>query len=175
MSNPAAQAYLSFDGRPSTIYVRAQASKITAVDNLLAAGQPAIPRPGAGLQPLSVLTAQLDVAAASRTLFFGPGAVALLAGAAGVADIMVISVLERRSEIRLRRALGRPGPDPHPVPLRSQPAGPAGRRRRDRRRGHGHLRPRQGPVGRYPLQAWAGGPAAGVIIGAAAGLLAASG
>jgi putative ABC transport system permease protein len=37
MSNPAAQAYLSFDGRPSTIYVRAQSSKITAVDNLLAA------------------------------------------------------------------------------------------------------------------------------------------
>jgi putative ABC transport system permease protein len=37
MSNPAAQAYLSFDGRPSTIYVRAQTSKVTAVDNLLAA------------------------------------------------------------------------------------------------------------------------------------------
>jgi putative ABC transport system permease protein len=36
MSNPAARAYLSFDGRPSTIYVRAQTSKVTAVDNLLA-------------------------------------------------------------------------------------------------------------------------------------------
>ena len=37
MSNPAAQAGLSFDGRPSIIYVRAQTSKVTAVDNLLAA------------------------------------------------------------------------------------------------------------------------------------------
>ena len=36
MSNPAAQAYLSFDGRPSTIYVHAQPSKVTAVNNLLA-------------------------------------------------------------------------------------------------------------------------------------------
>jgi putative ABC transport system permease protein len=37
MFNPAAQAYLNLDGRPSTIFVRAQTSKVTAVDNLLAA------------------------------------------------------------------------------------------------------------------------------------------
>jgi len=41
-----------------------------------------------------------------RHLFLALGAVALLAGAVGVANIMIISVLERRQEIGLRRALG---------------------------------------------------------------------
>jgi putative ABC transport system permease protein len=57
-------------------------------------------------QPSSALVAQADAKSAFDTLFPGLGAVALLAGAAGVANIMVISVLERRSEIGLRRALG---------------------------------------------------------------------
>jgi putative ABC transport system permease protein len=57
-------------------------------------------------QPSAALTAQLDAAGAFNTLFLGLGAVALLVGAIGVANIMVISVLERRSEIGLRRALG---------------------------------------------------------------------
>ena len=52
------------------------------------------------------LTAQADAAGAFDTLFLGLGAVALLVGAVGVANIMIISVLERRQEIGLRRALG---------------------------------------------------------------------
>jgi FtsX-like permease family len=57
-------------------------------------------------QPSDVLTAQADTASAFNDLFLGPGAVALLVGAVGIANITVISVLERRQEIGLRRALG---------------------------------------------------------------------
>jgi putative ABC transport system permease protein len=104
---PAAGHYLGLDGNPSTIYVRAATSQVTAVDNLLAAqADPESPGEVQVSQPSAALTAQLDAAGAFNTLFLGLGAVALLVGAIGVANIMVISVLERRSEIGLRRALG---------------------------------------------------------------------
>ena len=107
---PAAERYLNFDGNPSVIYVRTtpnSSAATTSVDNLLAAqaspenaGQVTISRPSAAL------AAQADVKGALDTLFLGLGAVALLVGAIGVANIMIISVLERRQEIGLRRALG---------------------------------------------------------------------
>jgi len=104
---PAAQAYLGFDGHPSTIYVRAQDSQVAGVDNLLAAqADPESPEEVNVSQPSAALTAQADAQGAFNGLFLGLGAVALLVGAVGVANIMVISVLERRSEIGLRRALG---------------------------------------------------------------------
>jgi len=106
---PAAEKYLDFDGHPSEIYVRTVNTQAatTAVDNLLGAqASPENPGQVDVSQPSDALTAQADAEGALNTLFLGLGAVALLVGAIGVANIMVISVLERRQEIGLRRALG---------------------------------------------------------------------
>jgi putative ABC transport system permease protein len=104
---PAAKTYLHYGGRPTTVYVRATDSKVAAVDSLLAAqANPQQPEEVNVSQPSAALTAQADAQGAFNVLFLGLGAVALLVGAVGVANIMVISVLERRSEIGLRRALG---------------------------------------------------------------------
>ena len=104
---PAAEKYLGFDGHPSTIYVRAQNDQVTSVDDLLGAtANPQNPNQVNVSQPSSALVAQADAKSALNGLFLGLGAVALLVGAVGVANIMIISVLERRSEIGLRRALG---------------------------------------------------------------------
>ena len=105
---PAAEAYLGFDGHPSTIYLRTQTDEqVSAVQPLLAkAANPESPNEVSVSLPSQALTAELATRGALNGLFLGLGAVALLVGAIGVANIMVISVLERRSEIGLRRALG---------------------------------------------------------------------
>jgi putative ABC transport system permease protein len=104
---PAARKYLGFDGHPSTVYLRADTDRVTAVDSLLAAtANPENPSEVNVSQPSDALVAQADAKSALNGLFLGLGAVALLVGAVGVANIMIISVLERRSEIGLRRALG---------------------------------------------------------------------
>jgi putative ABC transport system permease protein len=104
---PAAEKYLGFDGHPSQIYLRAQDNQVTAVDNLLAPqANPENPSQVTVSRPSLTLTEEAATKGAFNTLFLGLGAVALLVGAVGVANIMVISVLERRQEIGLRRALG---------------------------------------------------------------------
>ena len=103
----AAERYLHFDGHANTVYLRAQNSQVAAVQAVLAAtADPEAPNEVNVSQPSATLTARADAQSALNGLFLGLGAVALLVGAVGVANIMVISVLERRSEIGLRRALG---------------------------------------------------------------------
>jgi putative ABC transport system permease protein len=104
---PAAVTYLDFDGHPSTIYVRAATDQVDAVQPLLApTADPESPGDVDVSQPSDALVARAQAKSALNGLFLGLGAVSLLVGAVGVANIMIISVLERRSEIGLRRALG---------------------------------------------------------------------
>jgi len=103
----AAKRYLDFNGHPNTIYVRAQTSQVAAVQSVLAnTADPEAPNEVDVSLPSATLEARAKTQSALNGLFLGLGAVALLVGAVGVANIMVISVLERRSEIGLRRALG---------------------------------------------------------------------
>lgn len=104
---PAARKYLGFDGHPSQLYLRAHTDKVNAVHDLLAAtANPENPGEVTVSQPSDALVAQADAKGALNSLFLGLGGVSLLVGAIGVGNIMLISVLERRSEIGLRRALG---------------------------------------------------------------------
>jgi putative ABC transport system permease protein len=104
---PAAHKYLGFDNHPTTIYVRTVTSQTAAVQAVLAAtANPEAPNDVNVSQPSAALTARADAQGALNSLFLGLGAISLLVGALGVGNIMLISVLERRSEIGLRRSLG---------------------------------------------------------------------
>jgi putative ABC transport system permease protein len=104
---PAAERYLGFDGHPTTVYVRSETSQVEAVQSVLAAtANPEAPNEVNVSQPSAALTARAKAQSALNGLFLGLGAVSLLVGAVGVGNIMLIGVLERRSEIGLRRALG---------------------------------------------------------------------
>jgi len=175
---PAAQKYLGFDGHPSKIYVRTAdtPAAVTSVDSLLGTqANPENPSQVTVSQPSDALTVRAGAAGAFNTLFLGLGAVALLVGAIGVANITIISVLERRQEIGLRRALGATRGQIRiqflaEAILLSLAGGAAGviagaaATTAAYARGHG-----EAVV--IPPQAWVGGLAAAVIIGALAGLL----
>ncbi|MEV0730681.1 ABC transporter permease [Polymorphospora sp. NPDC050346] len=104
---PAARTYLGFDGHPTTVYTRTTDSQVEAVRDVLAAtANPQAPNEVRVSRPSDALAARQATDAAFTGLLLGLGAVALLVGGVGVANTMVVSVLERRPEIGLRRALG---------------------------------------------------------------------
>ncbi|GAA4608546.1 ABC transporter permease [Actinoplanes octamycinicus] len=104
---PVAEADFGYRGHPTRIFVRAETSRTTEVAGLLGrAADPAHPEEVAVSRPSEALTARVEVASGTTVLLLGLGAVALLVGGIGIANVLVISVLERRTEIGLRRALG---------------------------------------------------------------------
>jgi putative ABC transport system permease protein len=103
----AAEKYLQADLVPSTIYVRTNPASVDDVRNVMAATvNPQNPDQVEVTRPSDALEAREAAESALTNLFLGLGAVALLVGGVGIANVMVISVLERRGEIGLRRALG---------------------------------------------------------------------
>ncbi|MEV4508117.1 ABC transporter permease [Dactylosporangium sp. NPDC049525] len=103
----AAATVLAVPGHPTTIYLRADDAQVAAVRDVLAATtNPQAPYLVAVSRPSDALVAKIATERALNGLLLGLGAVALLVGGLGVANTMVISILERRSEIGLRRALG---------------------------------------------------------------------
>jgi putative ABC transport system permease protein len=104
---PAARALFGNDGSPSTVYVRADPDQVSGVQGVLAAtANPEHPNEVQVSRPSDALAAQAAAKSALNALLLGLGGVALLVGGVGIANVMVIGVLERRSEIGLRRALG---------------------------------------------------------------------
>jgi putative ABC transport system permease protein len=104
---PAAKQLFGNDGSPSTVYVRADPDQVTGVQGVLAAtANPEHPNEVQVSRPSDALAAQAAAKSALNALLLGLGGVALLVGGVGIANVMVIGVLERRSEIGLRRALG---------------------------------------------------------------------
>jgi putative ABC transport system permease protein len=104
---PAAEAELGFDGYATTIYTRAAEAHVADVQDVLGAtANPQNPHEVEVSRPSDALAAKQATDDALSGLLLGLGAVALLVGGVGVANTMVISVLERRAEIGLRRSLG---------------------------------------------------------------------
>jgi putative ABC transport system permease protein len=104
---PAAADRFDADASATTLYVRADPDDIEAVRDLLGrTANPERPEEVDVSRPSDALEARAAAKTAFTSLFLGLGAVALLVGGVGIANVMVISVLERRSEVGLRRALG---------------------------------------------------------------------
>lgn len=107
MGNAVAGELFGTEPNATTIYIRTDPDQVEAVRGLLArTANPASPNEVNVSRPSDALEAKAAVDQNLTRLLLGLGAVALVVGGVGIANVMVISVLERRSEIGLRRALG---------------------------------------------------------------------
>jgi putative ABC transport system permease protein len=103
----AAEEVLGAEVTPTSVYLRADPHRVEAVRAVLArTANPTKPNEVDVARPSDALEARAEVDEGLRNLLLGLGAVALVVGGVGIANVMVISVLERRSEIGVRRALG---------------------------------------------------------------------
>lgn len=107
IGNIAAEEFLGADVIPTAIYLRVGPDQVQAVRNVLArTTNPGDPNEVTVSRPSDALEARAKVDQNLQNLLLGLGGVALLVGGVGIANVMIISVLERRGEIGLRRALG---------------------------------------------------------------------
>ncbi len=104
---PIAHTLFGTTRHASMLYVRADQERVREASALLGAtADPENPEQTQVSRPSDALQARADAQSTLTSVFLGLGAVALLVGGVGIANVMVISVLERRPEIGLRRALG---------------------------------------------------------------------
>jgi putative ABC transport system permease protein len=104
---PAAEEHFGIDGSASLVYVRTDPDSVDAVRAVLPeTANPQAPNEVEVTRPSDALEARTATDKALTALLLGLGGVALLVGGVGIANVMIISVLERRGEIGVRRALG---------------------------------------------------------------------
>jgi putative ABC transport system permease protein len=107
IGEPAAVELFDADLNPSMVYLRTTPDGIDDARSVVPrTADPQNPEEVTVSRPSDALAARAAADTAFTALLLGLGAVALLVGGVGIANVMVISVLERRSEIGVRRALG---------------------------------------------------------------------